>query len=303
LGKLCYINVCISNLVASGPFQLYLGTANKEVLLCSMSSTDPEYSYISDPTAAIRFSDASLMSLKQVTNTAKRARIYGNFVQPAEPLSKLMSALSGGHFTLRSVGNVSCQWELEIIESNTQPQLSPFFNINSSGKLELIYSKNYPINNIKLCMSPKLERMFSFGHQARIWKGDHFEFMWPSLAFQDDIDLITWTQIYNTKYRMCLARKILVVGIGFNIVGEYFDSLNQQNVIADFMIDTEQDLGNLVYSTDAGVMPWRRYSLKSDMPLLELKVQIFAQYEDQSTSLINIGYGSSFELKLLFVPK
>jgi len=31
LGKLCYINVCISGLVASGPFQLWLSTANKEI--------------------------------------------------------------------------------------------------------------------------------------------------------------------------------------------------------------------------------------------------------------------------------
>jgi len=47
-GNLCYINVMISNIVASGPFQLYLGTANKEVLLCSTSSTSPEFSYMND---------------------------------------------------------------------------------------------------------------------------------------------------------------------------------------------------------------------------------------------------------------
>jgi hypothetical protein len=293
----------ISNIVASGPFQLYLGTANKEILLCSTSSTSPEFSYMNDASAAIKFSDASLISLKQVINTSKRSRIYGNVVQPAEPLSKLMSALSGGHFTLRSVGNVTCQWSIDIIESTSMPQLPPFFNINTSGKLELIYSKNYPINDIKLVMSPKLERMFSFGHQARIWKGQYYEFMWPSLAFQDDVDLITWTQIYNTKYRMCLARKILVIGPGLNVSGEYFDTSRQENIIADFMLDTEQDLGNLIFSTDAGIAPWRRYSLNSDTPLTDIRVQIKVMYEDQSTSLINIGYGSSFELKLLFIPK
>jgi hypothetical protein len=86
-------------------------------------------------------------------------------------------------------------------------------------------------------------------------------------------------------------------------VSEFFNDYIQQQIISDFTVNTEQDMGELIYTSDASIIPYRRYKLQSDTPLTQLGFGIFVKYKNGSLVKLTLPPGTSFGLKLGFFKR
>ena len=85
--------------------------------------------------------------------------------------------------------------------------------------------------------------------------------------------------------------------------GEFFQDYVLSNVLQDFVVGTTQDMGILIYTTDASVVPFRRYHLDSELPLNQLGFDIVIQYKDGSYAPVTLRPGSAFTMKMAFFLK
>jgi hypothetical protein len=190
------------------------------------------------------------------------------YVQPAEPLFGLSTVDSGGVFKIRiesSDANMltysgTLNWGFNCVESNSAPLLPPVYSINTTtGLLNLSYAQMYVSKAIRLEMSPFLARMFSFGSQSRQFDSQtkRYRFLFPSLSLAHPMtssnltngnNIIVWSQMSSTKYRLNNIDRILVVGRNISIAGEVFDNFISKNTICDFSVSNEVDLNDLHYS-------------------------------------------------------
>jgi hypothetical protein len=295
---------------------IFFGHENREVLLWSGNLNDEEYKRFGDST--IIFADYGLTPMSSMRNTAP-----GTYaIQPAEPLYLLSTAASGGVYHIRLEANdtyvtppgISGQliYSYSLYETDAAPVIAPIYSINSNGLLQLEYPQYYVSSNITLTMTKHLMRMLTFGAQSRNWSPHIQKYIvsWPGvtlthplLNFTNGNLLLKWEQFQNTKYRLNNCERILIVGRNLAVVGEFFDGNIAKNTIADFIVNTDSDMTTLSYSTDAGVVPFRRYPLTSNRELVAMSFDIFANYVDGSLRKIEIPPGTSFNMKILFTRK
>ena len=330
--RICSCEVILNYINFTGncpSMNIYFGTQNKEILLWSGSTTDNEFAWLQNGT--IVFTDKSIIPISRVCNmpvprTLDSPPTFQNpiiYVQPAEPLFNLSTADSGGIFKLRlessdpnmTTFNGTLNWGMNVNESNSCPLLPPVYTINTTtGLLNLSYPQMYVSKAIRIEMSPHLMRMFSFGSQSRQFDSltKRYRLLFPSLSLTHPMtssnltngnNIITWTQMASTKYRLNNIDRILVVGRNIEIAGEIFDNFISKNTIADFSVNNEVDLHDLMYSFEGSVVPFRRYALTSDRPFQEISFDIYASYIDGSLVKILLSPGTNMELKILFIPK
>ena len=116
------------------------------------------------------------------------------------------------------------------------------------------------------------------------------------------VNTLTLTQNESTVYRLNVVN-ILVGAQSVGVISEFYNDYYQQQIIQDFAVNTESDLGQLIYSTDASVMPYRRYRLQSDAPLNQLGFIIYVQYQDGSIQRLTIPPGTRFVMKIGFFKR
>jgi len=306
----------VSFLSATNNISILFGHNNKEVLLWSGNLNDEEYKRFSDST--IIFADYGLTPLSSMRNTSPGTYV----VQPAEPLYLLSTAASGGTYHIRLEQNdpyttppgIGGQiiYSYTLYESDSVPTIAPIYSINNNGLLQLEYPQYYFTRNITITMTPKLMRMLSFGAQSRNWSPHIQKYIisWPGtdlthplVDFTNGNLLLKWEQFQSTRYRLNNCERILIVGRNIAVMGEFFDGNVAKNTIADFLVNTDSDMTTLSYSTDAGVVPFRRYPLMSNRELVAMSFDIYANYVDGSLKKIEIPPGTSFTMKLLFTRK
>ena len=78
-------------------------------------------------------------------------------------------------------------------------------------------------------------------------------------------------------------------------------AIASSNQLADFTIDMDTDgISDLVYTTDAGVIPWRRYLLQSQDPLSYLDLTCQLEYSNGLSKPLILPPNSTFICRLSF---
>ena len=288
---------------------IYFKTASSECLLWSGYMTDPEYALLTDAANPITFTDASLVPFSRCLDVKGVYKF-----QPVESLLNVVtqSTLSYQINIVSSDITITGTFKYGISMGYTTsyPTIPPSYNIDSKGLLTLQIQQSYIYRNIKIEMSPKLFRMFTFGAQSRRWIADEgmYQIIYPSVLLNHPIadnqyQILTIEQFQSTKYRFNNITNILVLARNLDVNGEYYQDYIKDYVLQDFYVDSSTDMENLLYTNDsAGLIPTRRYKMNSSLPLTSLAFEIFAQYSDGSSKRLNIRPGCTFQLKIGFFP-
>ena len=104
-------------------------------------------------------------------------------------------------------------------------------------------------------------------------------------------------------YRLNNVTNIMVGAQSVGVVSEFYNDYYQQQIIQDFIVNTENDMGELIFSTDASVMPYRRYRLQSDTQLTQMGFNIFVKYRNGSVVKLTLPPGTHFAMKLGFFKR
>ena len=308
------------------PFSVILGNANNECLVVSTSTNQPEYKQINN---ICYFAEYGFNSIYKGANVNYNG--VSNVFYPQESFLTFSNAGSGGAWYIsvvntsnstvakRITGNIVAR--LEVFELANIPSTPPVFGITSANKLELLYQQHYPVNNIKILVTPKLYRMLSFTGQSGIFnnKFDAFELIWPNFPLTHPLyssivsnsaqktvngySTLVFTQFSSTVYRLNNVTNILVMAQALGKAGEYFNDYYQQQVVQDFIVNTENDMGDLIFSTDASILPYRRYRLQSDTSLNQLSFSIYVKYKDGSIARVTMPPGTQYSMKIGFFKR
>jgi len=318
-----YINITSQ----SEPFSVILGNSNIECLVTSSSPNQPEYSQL---TNTCMFAEFGVCSLYKGTNMGMSNGSY-NIFYPAETFLRFNNSASGGSWYLTVVnasnstianqitGTISAT--LEVIELANIPSSAPVFGINSSNKLEVLYQQHFVNNNMKIAMTPKLYRMLAFTGSSERFVPDFklYEFIYPNLPLTHPMynsitansgqkttngyNTITFKQFNSSIYRLNNVSNILVTAQALGITAEFQNDNIQAQVIQDFVVNTENDMSDLIFSTDASVMPYRRYRLQSDLPLHQMSFTVYIKYKDGSLVKALLPPGTQFSMKIGFFKR
>jgi len=318
-----YINITSQ----SEPFSVILGNSNTECLVTSSSPNQPEYSQL---TNTCMFAEFGVCSLYKGTNMGVLNGSY-NIFYPAESFLSFSTTSSGGSWYLSVVnatnstianqitGTISAT--LEVIELANIPSSSPVFGINSSNKLEILYQQHFVTNNMKIAMTPKLYRMLAFTGLTERFVPDFklYEFIYPNLPMNHPIynsitpnsgqktlngyNTLSFSQFNSTIYRLNNVSNILITAQALGITAEFQNDNIQAQVIQDFVVNTENDMGDLIFSTDASVVPYRRYRLQSDLPLHQMSFTVYIKYKDGSLVKATLAPGCQFSMKIGFFKR
>lgn len=311
----------------SEPFSVILGNSNVECLVTTTSPNQPEYTQLSNNCA---FAEYGICSVYKGANLTTGGDFVNTFY-PSESFLTFNTVGSGGAWYLSIVnttnsalanqitGTISAK--LEVIELSNFPSSPPVFGINSSNKLELLYQQHYAVNNIKIAMSPKIYRMLSFTGSTERFVSDFkiYEFIFPNLPLTHPLynsitpnsgqkttngySTLSFSQFSSTVYRLNNVTNIVVTAQALGITAEFQNDYIQAQVIQDFVVNTENPMGDLIFSTDASVMPYRRYRLQSDLPLNQLSFTVYVKYKDGSLVKATLAPGCQFSMKLGFFKR
>jgi len=267
------LNVSLSS--GNDPFSIILGNSNNECLVLSTSPNQPEYS-----------------EFVNTNNSTTSTRLTGTLT-----------------------------YSLEVIELANVPSQPPVFGINNNNKLELLYQQQYVVNNMKIAVSPKLYRMLAFTGSTKRFsnKFNVFELLWPNLPLVHPLynsignntgqktlngyNTLIFNQFSSTIYRLNNVTNIMVGAQSLGVVSEFYNDYYQQQIISDFIVNTENDMGELIFTTDASIMPYRRYRLQSDTPLTQMGFNIFVKYRNGSVVKLTLPPGTHFAMKIGFFKR
>ena len=194
-----------------------------------------------------------------------------------------------------------------------KPHLPPAISLDSTTKkLSIHYQSNWVYNGMRIGFSPKLYAMINLGESVTSFnnKLGIYEFMYPPLTSSSSTgpitdtpgdEINTWVQQQSTMYDMMNISRIVIKSYNLRCESEYGQSLVADNVLCDFKIDTDVEyLGDLLYTTDAGVMPWRRYRIMSSLPTSMIDLNFEVEYDNGTRRSIYISPGQSAQARLSF---
>jgi hypothetical protein len=299
---LCAINIKIGGVTISGTskLQIYFKAGDKKYLLWAGSTDDPEYKLFTDINNPIIFSDSALLPFNRCLDTKSVYKF-----QPYEPLLNTSNNMVSNYQVLIESDNpATFKFGINMASTETLPTIAPTFLIDTNGKLTLQLQQAYITNNIRCEMSPKLYRLFTFGAQSRRYYNGMYQMIYPQCLLTQNAptQILSIEQFQSTRYRFNHITNILVIARNLDVNGEFYNDYIRDNCLIDFALDTTTDMENIIYSSDAGLLPLRRYRMNSSAPLTNLAFDIYAQYSDGSTKKLFIRSGCSFQLKLAFYP-
>lgn len=310
----------------SEPFSVILGNSNTECLVVSTSPSQPEFNQL---TQICTFAEYGFCSVYKGAYLSDDSGV--NIFYPAESFLTFGTASSGGSWYLSIVnasnsttakkitGNIVAQ--LEVIELANVPSSPAVFGINTSNKLELFYQQQYPVNNMKVALSPKLFRMVALTGNNHRFVPDFkvYEILYPNSPLTHPIyssitpnsaqktingySSLIFNQFNSSIYRLNNVTNILIIANALGVESEFYNDFIQQQIIQDFVINTENPMGDLIFSTDASIMPYRRYRLQSDLSLNQLSFYIYVKYKDGSIKKVTMPPGCQYSMKIGFFKR
>lgn len=312
--RLAGLNVTIGGLTLTSALPSHVSiivkTSSKECLLWAGNTNDPEFAYLTNASQPITFSDSALLPFNRCIDTKGVYKF-----QPYESLLNLSTELcTTMQIIIKSkdislTGSFKYGYTCGCIVDDSFPSIAPTYNIDTKGMLTLQLQQAYIYRNIRVELSPKLFRLLTFGAQSRRWIPEEsvYQLIYPSLLLTHPLEdnlqqILTIEQFQSTKYRFNHITNILVVARNLDVQGEFYNDYIRDNTVQDFALETSVDMENLIFTTDGGLVPLRRYKMNASTPLTHLMFDIRAQYSDGSTRVIYLKPGSAFQCKIAFFP-
>lgn len=236
-----------------------------------------------------------------------------NFLPPTESFYKLSgeSAVGIWSITINSTnpiwGTLKYSVQLYTVPSGS-PTTCPAFTLNNNKQITLSYEQAWINSGAELIMTPRLRYMLDFGNRSFIFDGTYYHFLYPAYLLNSTNVIVEVTQANPNLGALSNANRILVTSASLDVDGDVFSNLNQLSsvtTLCDFTIESasNESLADLYYSTDASIIPWRRYALKSTMPMRNIDFNIYVEYNDGTQAIAKIPPGSSGIIRASFFPK
>lgn len=190
--------------------------------------------------------------------------------------------------------------------------LPPLLSLSSTTKkLSLNYQSSWAYSNMRLGFSPKLYSMVNFGQSYTYYNSQMgiYEIVLPPLTSTNASapisatgnEITTLEQQQSSMYNMMNISRIVVKSSNLRCDSEKGKSLVSDNVISDFKVDTDVEyLGDLTYTTDAGVTPWRRYKITGHASTRNIDLNFAAEYNNGLRRDIYIQPGLEGQARLSF---
>lgn len=188
---------------------------------------------------------------------------------------------------------------------NVQYYLPPALSLDSSSKkVTFTYQNFLAENQITIAFSPKLYGILNLGHTFQQYNPTTgyydviYPRMSPTLTSSQPLFIL---QEQSTMYNMTNIAKVYLKSNALRCEYEYGSSLVADSTISDFKVNTDSEyLGDLLYSTDAGNKPWRRYRFIGRGQMRMIDVQFMCQYDNGLTREIYIAPGLTGQARLTF---
>ena len=177
--------------------------------------------------------------------------------------------------------------EVQTVETGF-PLTAPVVSIDTDTKIILGYDEKFVTNNIVFGFTPRLKTMIDFGNSNMRYNSTYgvYDLIFPNYALQNNGSLVTLKQNNSTRSYLCNLTRIIISSSSIPADPEYGASRTTSNVLSDFVIETDVDsLGVLQYSETAGVHPWRRYRLRSNIAFSHFDIDICNLFEMNPCSI------------------
>ena len=188
------------------------------------------------------------------------------------------------------------------------PTTPPIIGINESsgyGEITFTCHQDWAKSGVTFAMSPFMKSILNFGSHNMKYNPtfQDWELIIPEFVTSTGNPLITLIQSNSTRRLLMTLKRIIISSTRISSETEFGTSLQAQNILTDFSIDTDVNaLGELTFSDTSGVFPWRRYKLNSSQPLKNYDVRVFVEYSSGETRLVKIGSGQTGIVRLTFFP-
>jgi hypothetical protein len=128
------------------------------------------------------------------------------------------------------------------------------------GEITYTFHQDWAKSGVSFSMSPFMKSILNFGsHNMKyneIYKD--WDLILPVYVTSVGNPLVTMTQSNSTRRLLMTLKRIIISSSRISSETEYGTSLQAQNILTDFSIDTDVNaLGELTFSDTSGVFPWR----------------------------------------------
>jgi len=186
------------------------------------------------------------------------------------------------------------------------PSEPPTFSLDGS-RISLNTSETFINSDIEIGFSPTIKAMIDFGesYHCKLTNGD-YNFRFPayingSNPLSQQISILQFAPHISSLSNIS---RLIVASPSLSTQNDYVLStfaIASTNQLADFTIDLDTDgVSDLVYSTDAGIIPWRRYQLQSGDPLSRLDLECVLEYSNGLTRDLVLPPNTTFICRLSF---
>ena len=188
------------------------------------------------------------------------------------------------------------------------PTTPPIIGINEStgyGEITFTCHQDWARAGITFAMSPFMKSILNFGSHNMKYNTttQDWELIIPEHVTSTGNPLITLVQSNSTRRLLMTLKRIIISSTRISSETEFGTSLQAQNILTDFSIDTDVNaLGELTFSDTSGVHPWRRYKLTSSQPLKNYDIRVFVEYASGETRIVKLGSGQTGIVRLTFFP-
>ena len=264
----------------------------------------------------VRFTEGAYVPTDKVSLNASEKNVI-TYLPLAESLLKLngksFSSITQPNWTIRFdsfkavYGEIAFRLVFNSLPTGFYlPNTPPTFSLDGS-RITLNTDEDFINSDIQLGFSPTLKSMIDFGPSYHLKQpsGD-YSFRFPAYILGTN-PLSKAVSIYQFAPHISSLSNIsrlIISSPSLATQNDYILStfaIASTNQLADFTIDLDSDgISDLLYTTDAGVIPWRRYQLLSGDPLSYLDLTCSLEYTNGLSLPLILPPNSNFICRLSF---
>ncbi len=138
------------------------------------------------------------------------------------------------------------------------------------------------------------------------WDNGDYAFKFPSIIYDSSVATKIYTVYQFAPHLESLSNiaRVLVNSPSLSVNNDYVLSAIQlagSTMIGDFLPDQSSDgIGDLLYSTDSSIRPWRVYQLTSQQPMTSISVEVIIEYMNGLKKTVSIPPNSTMQMRLSF---
>lgn len=272
-----------------------------------------------DTNRYVKFSEGAYNTCSKITLEGSN-RPYRTYLPYAESFLKLQGKTTiSGTWVLKydtfanTYGEMAFALHVDTLPTGFDlPQTPPAFDLDSSdNRLSLTLEENFIKSDITIGMSSTMKSMIDFGplyhvKNNLIGASNDYIFKPPPIILDSSLVSKTYTYKQDSPHLSSLSNieRLLLTTSSMSVENDFIYSntaLTYTNQLADFTLDLSQDgLSDLIYTTDASIMPWRRYALKSPNSLANMGLDCVVVYTNGLQKTLVLPPNSNFLARLSF---